>query len=324
METLVRNSYDEVGGVPGTYRIIDLYCLKEVLNQIMRCSCNSNKGFALYQGRQESKNMSFHSVLDIICNNCERKICFGTTILCKQLEARSQPDIDSRLDNVLGGSEIKKDLWNDFYKYPLNENVENKVLLHSSRTTTEEGIDSLPIPLSLSQTTEHKNMNLQTSTRLPLQLKYQCEICSKLFKKQYNLQQHTRIHTSDYLYCHYSNCGKKFNDKSTLNKHVKSIHLKETPYPCDKCDKKFKTRDNLKQHYVVHTGERKFVCQHCDKRFSFQSSLHKHLIIHSPQQPVKCHYCLKEFKTNSSCKKHVKKFHPLHVLAAKATLIETG
>ena len=40
--------------------------------------------------------MSFHSVLDIICNNCERKICFGTTILCKQLEARSQPDIDSR------------------------------------------------------------------------------------------------------------------------------------------------------------------------------------------------------------------------------------
>ena len=49
METLVRNSYDEVGGVPGTYRIIDLYCLKEVLNQIMRCSCNSNKGFALYQ-----------------------------------------------------------------------------------------------------------------------------------------------------------------------------------------------------------------------------------------------------------------------------------
>ena len=49
MATLVRNNYEEVGGVPGTYRIIDLYCLKEVLNQIMRCSCNSNQGFALYQ-----------------------------------------------------------------------------------------------------------------------------------------------------------------------------------------------------------------------------------------------------------------------------------
>ena len=45
--------------------------------------------------------MSFHSVLDIICNNCERKICFGTTILCKQLEARSQPDIDSRYQQHL-------------------------------------------------------------------------------------------------------------------------------------------------------------------------------------------------------------------------------
>jgi len=318
MVTLVNSCYEEVGRVPGTYRIIDLYCLKEVFNQIMRCSCNSDQGFALYQGEQESSNMSFHSVLDILCNNCKRKICFGTTILCKELEAKSQPDIDSRLENVLGGNEIKKDLWNYFYKHPLTEHVENKVLLHSSRITFDEADERQNISHSLSHTTD------TTSNKTSSQSKYQCEVCSKLFKKNYNLQEHMRIHTTEYLNCHYTNCKKKFNDKSTLNKHVKSIHLKERPFSCDKCEKKFHTRDNLRQHYVVHTGERKFVCQRCEKRFSFQSTLHKHMMTHRSQQPVKCQYCLKEFKTNLSYKKHVKKFHPMHLLVAKATLIETG
>ena len=29
-------SLEEVGTVPGSYRILDMYCLREVLNQIMK------------------------------------------------------------------------------------------------------------------------------------------------------------------------------------------------------------------------------------------------------------------------------------------------
>ncbi len=33
---------DEIGTVPGTYRLMDLFCLREVLNQIMKCSCQAS------------------------------------------------------------------------------------------------------------------------------------------------------------------------------------------------------------------------------------------------------------------------------------------
>jgi hypothetical protein len=36
---MTSSSCGEVGAVPGTYRLMDLFCLREVLNQIMKCSC---------------------------------------------------------------------------------------------------------------------------------------------------------------------------------------------------------------------------------------------------------------------------------------------
>ena len=80
----------EVGLAPGSYRIIDLFCFKEVLNQIMKvaeplpvaiispypqCSCQSSNGFGLFQqDLDESGSSSFHSILDIVCCNCKQKV----------------------------------------------------------------------------------------------------------------------------------------------------------------------------------------------------------------------------------------------------------
>jgi hypothetical protein len=45
------SSCGEVGAVPGTYRLMDLFCLREVLNQIMKCSCQVRivKKFSIFR-----------------------------------------------------------------------------------------------------------------------------------------------------------------------------------------------------------------------------------------------------------------------------------
>eukprot|EP00088_Acartia_fossae_P041095 TRINITY_DN4296_c0_g1_i11.p1 TRINITY_DN4296_c0_g1~~TRINITY_DN4296_c0_g1_i11.p1 ORF type:complete len:333 (-),score=67.78 TRINITY_DN4296_c0_g1_i11:153-1151(-) len=318
--------YGEVGNVPGTYRIIDLFCLKEVLNQIMRCSCNSDQGFAIYQYAPESSSFSFHTVLDILCKNCKRKISFGTSIIRKgDLPGGSEcADVDLRLDSTIGYPAYKEKLWTQFYSTAVEHTQqEQTIVLDSSATRfdfNDGDINEDRTSPELKQPTPDQSQVTRaaeplTATKLPQQ-NFQCHFCSKLFKKHYNLQQHLRIHTKETIKCPHENCTSKFKDKSTLNKHVKSVHLQQKPFSCVTCGKAFKRRDHLKHHFAVHTGERKYACDVCDMSFSFQSTLQKHKRVHSVLEVVKCRVCGKDFRGEHSLKKHVKKFH--------VTTVETG
>ena len=58
---------------------------------------------------------------------------------------------------------------------------------------------------------------------------YKCKVCDKLFKRLYQLNQHTGTHTS------------------------------EKPYNCKSCDKQFSQSSNLKTHLRIHTGEKPYI-----------------------------------------------------------------
>ena len=53
-------------------------------------------------------------------------------------------------------------------------------------------------------------------------------------------------------------------------------HTGETPYQCDVCQKKFKTKTHLKSHTRVHTGETPFECKNCLRRFKFYAIRNSH------------------------------------------------
>jgi hypothetical protein len=50
-------------------------------------------------------------------------------------------------------------------------------------------------------------------------------------------------------------CDKTFSSKSSLRKHLDSVHVQNSCFECDKCSKKFQRKENLSVHMKVHKSE---------------------------------------------------------------------
>ncbi|KFM61203.1 Protein glass, partial [Stegodyphus mimosarum] len=80
--------------------------------------------------------------------------------------------------------------------------------------------------------------------REPPEKKYQCGICSYMFRSMSHLKSHLLIHTGERPFdCPI--CGKSFNQRSHVTSHVQT-HTK--PFKCKICDRRF----SRKQLYVTH------------------------------------------------------------------------
>lgn len=140
--------------------------------------------------------------------------------------------------------------------------------------------------------------------------KYQCQFCAKLFYSDREVKGHERLHVNARSYvCNL--CGKGFNQKTTLNVHLKSkahsANYKTKPYK-----KKPKpingNKNNLNQRLrcnlcipssvfstpeerTFHRNEvhRKFECNICKNAFMTQESLDSHKLTHSDKpRPFVC------------------------------------
>ena len=72
-------------------------------------------------------------------------------------------------------------------------------------------------------------------------------------------------------------CQKCFALKDELRKHRESVHEKKT-YPCSQCDKELKSNDSLTRHIkTVHEGQRINICEYCNKAYGKKLDLNRHL-----------------------------------------------
>ena len=133
--------------------------------------------------------------------------------------------------------------------------------------------------------------------------KYQCNDCSKKFKKLTQVQDHVaRKHVNEKPFkC--NQCDKSFGLWRHLSQH-EACHSKK--YQCNICGKKFSQKHNLKQHEPVHTGEKAFKCQHdgCGKSFTVKNTLVIHQRIHTGEKPFECDICHKKFRHAGSLNDH--------------------
>ena len=85
-------------------------------------------------------------------------------------------------------------------------------------------------------------------------------------------------------------CNKLFSNKSSLTKHIKSVHEK-IKFKCEICDKEFSQEDNLQRHKkAVHSKNIEFKCVVCERKFSRKDNLlaHKNVC-------CKCKHCHEQF-----------------------------
>lgn len=137
-----------------------------------------------------------------------------------------------------------------------------------------------------------------------------CPICGKVFPSRDKMTKHRRIHFKEKLrdfIC--PTCNVSFTSNDVLRRHLIS-HTEERPFKCLECEKTFKTKGNLTEHFkAVHIGQRSFICNVCSYGFKRKRQLDLHMMRHSDAKPFTCTYCNATFVLKDSLKVHQAKMH---------------
>ncbi|XP_050535316.1 zinc finger protein 664-like [Daktulosphaira vitifoliae] len=146
---------------------------------------------------------------------------------------------------------------------------------------------------------EHKNKHTGDKP-------FKCEACKKSFSLSRYLATHMRLIHGDTVSYVCNQCGRKFEDRSSLALHRRT-HKRAMSCLCDICGKELSSREHLKLHKRLHTGEKPNVCTYCGKGFAKQCTLVLHLRTHTGEKPYQCDQCGKTFSQRSSYVIHYRK-----------------
>ena len=135
-----------------------------------------------------------------------------------------------------------------------------------------------------------------------------CETCGKILKGYSSYICHVKTHlreqtNADDLFHFCDKCDKKFASKEYLTHHVKSAH-ENFEYKCSSCTMIFKTHLKLASHKrSVHSSDEKYQCKFCGKRFGDVDKVKSHELIHEDAK-FQCKFCPKKLKTPERLKAH--------------------
>ena len=104
-------------------------------------------------------------------------------------------------------------------------------------------------------------------------IKDKCEECDKEFADRSNLKKHIRIIHEKFRYkC--DQCEKEFKHKQALSSHVRSFHqgIKDKNYECEHCGEKYKFMQGLKHHNESKHLGIKYTCEKCGKKFTSRNT----------------------------------------------------
>ncbi|XP_053669052.1 zinc finger protein 595 [Anopheles marshallii] len=180
-------------------------------------------------------------------------------------------------------------------------------------------------PRKFSQVTQ---LNLHLITNHSSTRGFFCPQCpDKSFKQQSHLQQHMKIHGTNFGYsC--TKCEEKFIQESHLLLHMKQ----HGDYACTMCSMTFNDEVLLKKHVQRHVDGRYLTCPviSCSEGFTMKNHLTKHMQMHHPAVDLKklgaqpggnkapkhfCHYhnCNDSFDTADGLSNHLRIAHGLPI-----------
>ena len=98
-------------------------------------------------------------------------------------------------------------------------------------------------------------------------------------------------------------CQRMFRSSKALEVHYQA-HSNVRPHECDQCGKRFKEARHLVEHTKRH-GEGHHPCPKCDKKYVFERDLVKHMKTHSEVKEFVCPECGKAFIKNGDLNAHL-------------------
>lgn len=137
-----------------------------------------------------------------------------------------------------------------------------------------------------------------------------CEHCGKSFSKK-SFASHMRKHVDknntkveeEEVKC--DKCDRTFKNKGNLKYHTTKVH-KNVGYACTLCDKSFKNYITRKDHMVfAHGAKYRYSCTLCPFKTQGNSNYVLHMRSHTGEKPIKCTECSKTFSCNSYLKSHM-------------------
>jgi len=106
-------------------------------------------------------------------------------------------------------------------------------------------------------------------------------------------------------------CNKVFTTKSDLKRHIKHVHDKIKDIKCDKCEYTCSTNTRLKLHIKsVHEKIKDFKCDKCHYMCSTNGDLKQHIKqVHDKIKNFKCDVCSYTCSTKDNLRQHIKQVH---------------
>ncbi len=101
-------------------------------------------------------------------------------------------------------------------------------------------------------------------------------------------------------------CQKSFSQKGNLKKHTSVVHTNKRPYSCSVCQMTFKDKTHLGSHLKIHNDDKEFSCDICQRPFSHKSGLDAHKVVHTRKQLFSCAVCQKAFTQKGNLVSHMR------------------
>lgn len=141
--------------------------------------------------------------------------------------------------------------------------------------------------------------------------RFKCPYCEERFTEYFRRQRHLEDnHDVAKLEYPCNVCGKIYNRKYALSRHLKKSHMEERHFQCDICPYNAFSNAELTMHMIKHNGKRIFECKVCKKAYARKKTLKEHMRIHNNDRRFTCSVCGQAFIQKCSLKGHIKTHHP--------------